>query len=134
MNKYKINMAGRIVALRSGPWGNVGTVGGFVDSESNLSHEGDCWIYDHAKVSGNAQVYGDAKIYGHSHIFGDAWVYDDATVYGNAKVFNNAWVYGHAKVFGNARVFKNAWVSSGMQVENISTNTFIDVINEMALT
>ena len=34
-----------------------GNLGGYIESEKNLSHDGNCWI------SGNARVYGDAKIY-----------------------------------------------------------------------
>ena len=30
-----------------------GDKGGFVESEENLSHDGNCWVYD------NANVYGD---------------------------------------------------------------------------
>lgn len=33
-----------------------GELGGFVESENNLSQEGTCWIY------GKAKVYGDAKV------------------------------------------------------------------------
>ena len=48
----------RIRALRS--FGDVtkGDLGGYVESESNLSHSGNAWI------SGNACVYGDALIGG----------------------------------------------------------------------
>lgn len=39
-----------------------GDLGGFVESENNLSHEGDAWVW------GDAQVYGDALITGHARI------------------------------------------------------------------
>ena len=58
MKKYEINSENRVVALID--FGNVktGDVGGFVESENNLSHDGLCWVY------GNAWVYGDARVYG----------------------------------------------------------------------
>ena len=67
-------------------FGNVkaGDLGGYVEKENNLSHDGDAWGYGNAKVYGNAWVYGDAKV------CGNAWVY------GNAEVCGNAWVYGDA--------------------------------------
>ena len=34
-----------------------GDIGGFVESEKNLSHHGNAWI------AGNAKVYGDAKVF-----------------------------------------------------------------------
>ena len=50
MNKYKLGGVGtnglrRVIALRS--FGNVisGDVGGYIESEKNLSHEGNAWVY-----------------------------------------------------------------------------------------
>ena len=62
----------RIKALIS--FGNVtaGDLGGYVEKEENLSHNGDAWVYGDAKVSGNAEVYGDAKIYGNAEVYGNA--------------------------------------------------------------
>lgn len=58
----------RIKALSSFGCVSAGDLGGFLESEKNLSQNGDAWVY------GNAEVYGDA------------WVYGDARVYGNAEV------------------------------------------------
>ena len=46
-------------------FGNVkeGELGGFVEKEENLSHEGDAWVYGDAEVSGDARVYGNARVY-----------------------------------------------------------------------
>ena len=46
----------------------AGDLGGFVETEKNLSHNGACWVYGNAKVFGNARVYGDAEIYGNAEI------------------------------------------------------------------
>lgn len=67
-----------------------GELGGFIEKEDNLSHNGNAW------VSGNAWVYGDACVYG------DAQVSGNAQVYGNACVYGNAWVSGNARVSGDA--------------------------------
>lgn len=52
----------RIKALVS--FGNVksGDLGGYVEKESNLSHDGNAWICGDAKVYGNAWVCGNAEI------------------------------------------------------------------------
>ena len=81
-----------------------GDLGGWVESEKNLSQFCNAW------VSGNAMVFGNARVYGNARVFGDAWVSDDATVSGEAWVYGNARVFGKARVYGNARVFGNAWV------------------------
>ena len=57
-----------------------GAVGGYIESERNLSHEGDAW------VSGNARVYGNAQVSGNAWVYGDAWVSGNARVSGNNAV------------------------------------------------
>ena len=52
----------RIKALRD--FGDVtkGDLGGYIESEDNLSHNGDAWVFDDARVWGNAEVCGSAVI------------------------------------------------------------------------
>ena len=83
---------------------NAGDLGGYVQSESNLSHEENCWIFDKACVYGDASVCGDAKIYGKAGVFDDAIVYGDASVCGDAKIYGKAEVYGDAKICGDAEI------------------------------
>ena len=106
----------RVKALRD--FGDVkkGDVGGYIEKESNLSHEGDCWVYDSARVYGNAKVYGNARVFDKAWVSGTAKVFDKAWVYGNAEVFDNAWVYGNAKVSDNAMVSGNTWVFENAKV------------------
>jgi len=121
----------RVKALRD--FGNVkkGEVGGYVQSEKNLSQEGDCWIYDNAKVYDNAYVCGNAKAYdnavvrGNAEVGGTTWVYGNAEVYGNAKVYGDVWVYDNAKVYGNACVYGCAKVC-----DNAKVCGFADVCGE----
>ena len=91
----------RIQALQDIP-GVVkkGEFGGYIASEENLSHEGECWVGNEALVFGDAQVYGNAQIRDNAWIFGDAKVYDNARVYGYARVYDNVWVGGDMKVGG----------------------------------
>ena len=72
----------------------IGELGGWIEKENNLSHDGNAWVFR------NAEVYGNARVYGNVWVSGNARVYDDASVYGNA------WVYGNARVCGNAEVFR----------------------------
>ena len=106
----------RIKALVA--FGNVekGELGGFIEKEDNLSHDGNAWVYGDAQVSGNARVYGNAWVSGNAQVSGDARVYGNAWVYGDARVSGNAQVYGDALVYGDAWVYGNAWVSGNAQV------------------
>ena len=96
-----------------------GDIGGWIESENNLSEYGDAWVYDNALVFGNARVYGNARVHGNAEVHGNALVYDNALMYGDAEVYGDARVFGNADVYGNARVcgnagymtFKNSWSS-----------------------
>ena len=61
-------------------FGNVecGAKGGWIESEKNLSQDGDAWVYD------NARIGGDARIGGHAVVGGDA----------DYIVFKNWWSSG----------------------------------------
>ena len=85
----------RIEALKDFGAVHKGDKGGFIGSEVNLSHNGDCW------VCGNARVWGNARVYGNARVCGDARVYGNAEVCGDAEVVNNA----------DYIVFKNWWSS-----------------------
>ena len=93
-----------------------GDIGGYIESEKNLSQYGNCWVGDNAKVHGNAQVYDDAKVFGnvlvydYAQVYGYAQVFDNAEVYSFAEVYGNAGVYGYAQVYGDAMVCDDAVV------------------------
>ena len=84
-----------------------GELGGYIEKEENLSHEGTAWVSCNAEVYDNAKVFGNAKVYGDAEVSGDAWVSGNAKVSGDAKVSGNAEVYGNAKVSGDAKVSGN---------------------------
>ena len=62
-------------------------IGGYIESENNLSHSGDAWICGDAQVSGNARVCGNAQVYGDARVFGDAQVSGNARVSGENDIF-----------------------------------------------
>ena len=87
---------------------NKGDVGGFVSKPENLAD--DAWVFDDAKVYGNARVRDNACIAGNARVYDNADVWEKAKVSGNAKIYDEAYVSGKAQVYGNAQVYDNAWV------------------------
>lgn len=81
-----------------------GDKGGFVESEHNLSQEGNCWIYDDACVYDNARVDGDARIYGDVRVCGNSFVTENALVTDNAVISGNSTIYGNARIRGNEHI------------------------------
>lgn len=121
----------RIEALKDFAAVKKGEKGGFIEKEDNLSHEGNCWVSDDARVSGNARVYddawvcdkswvsGNAQVYGNALMRNESWAYGSARVYGNAFMRNKSWVYGNAQVCGNALVCGYARVSVGRHTSGV---------------
>lgn len=105
----------RIKALKD--FGNVkaGDLGGYIQSEDNLSHEGNCWVYGDATVHNRAKIYDNAEICGHTEIYNNAEIFENAKIYGNASVF------GNAQVYGNAKVCEHAWVRGNSKIHGIAT-------------
>ncbi|WP_273783982.1 hypothetical protein [Bartonella sp. AU15XJBT] len=114
----------RIKALKDFSDVKAGQLGGFIESEDNLSHDGNCWVYDNALVLSPAHIYENAKVfnnaiimgfvYGNAHICNHARVYANAHVYDNAHLSNNAWVCG--RVYGNAVVYDHAVISGAAKI------------------
>lgn len=106
----------QIVATKS--FGSVreGDLGGWIESEANLSQEGECWIADEACVFGNARVLDNGMVSGNALVAGNALVYDKAIVTGNAKVYGDAQIYGEACIFDDAQVHGKAFVAGEAQI------------------
>lgn len=94
----------RIKAVKDFGDVKAGELGGFVESESNLSHEGACWVYDEAQVYEEARIYDEALVYGEARIYDEAWVCGEARVFGEARIYGKAQVYGKARVYGEASI------------------------------
>lgn len=90
----------------------AGELGGFVQSEQNLSQEGECWIYDDAVCCGEAVVEQDAELHdgavaaGSAVITGDACMYDRAWAGGNCCIRSGE-VKDDAAVTGEAVIKKD---------------------------
>lgn len=114
----------RIEALKD--FGDVaaGDLGGWVESEDNLSQESDCWIYDdvvvyeNARVEDSALAYGNVTISGNARLSEGACAMDKVSIYGNAKVYGKARVFDGAEIFQNARVCDNAKILGNVMVNN----------------
>src|SRR3990167_6124792 len=70
----------------------IGDLGGWIESEKNLSQEGNAKIYD------------------------DALIFNNAGVYDNAEVHDYVWVFGIAKICGTAQILSNAQISGDILI------------------
>lgn len=123
---------GRIRAMRDIPRHGVrkGDLGGWIETEENLSSYGDAWVGGNAKVYGLASVYDNALVTENAVVRDNASVFGDAVVKGRAIVEESARVYDEAEVGGKAcvtdkarlrhkcRVSGDALIAGWAQVDN----------------
>jgi carbonic anhydrase/acetyltransferase-like protein (isoleucine patch superfamily) len=119
MKKYELTtetlqLAGltlhRIKAVKNFGSVKAGELGGWIESEENLSQADNAWVYNNAKVFDKARVYGDAAVSDDARVYNYATIYDNARVYNYATIYDNARVYDNAEVSEYAEVCKNAKV------------------------
>lgn len=94
----------RIRALRNFGTIKAGISGGYVASERNLSHHGNCWISEYGIVEGAARVSGNARVSYYARVS------ENARVSGNAQITGCATVKGYATVRGNIAIESQATV------------------------
>lgn len=86
-----------------------GALGGYVQTEDNLSQDGTCWIYDQAICCEEAVVEDDGRMFdgavarGSALISGDARMFERAVAEGNSSFFSGE-LKENARLSGNAVV------------------------------
>lgn len=84
-----------------------GDLGGYLESEKNLDHDGNCWVYDNAYVCDNALVKDNAIISGNARIHNEANISGNAAIFGNAAIYGNVLISDFAKIFDEASIYDN---------------------------
>ena len=100
---------------------NKGDLGGWVESEKNLSQDGTCWLfddavgyensrrsensvgYDNSQQFGNSRQSGNSRQFGNSRQYGDSWQFGNSQQYGNSRQFGNPQQFGNSQQYGNSR-------------------------------
>lgn len=123
-------------------------LGGWLQCEDGLSHDGNCWVSqgcyvqagasirgdatigmdgDNVRIRGGAQVFGNASIRKNAQVCDDAQVGGHAIVAGSAivrdwaKVFGTSRVIGSSIIMGNAEVYENAKISDQAVISGNAT-------------
>lgn len=107
-----------------------GKIGGWIESEHNLSHEGSCAVFDDAKVFGNGRVLDnswvccEAIVKDNAQVRDGAVVHDEAIVGADTIVANNSEIKGESRVFfyadhnyGKPNIYGNSEISGKTTIE-----------------
>lgn len=107
----------------------AGELGGWIQSEENLSHEGTAWVFDNAcvmelalveddacvcdsaMISGAARISGIANVKDYATVTSCATISDWVTIRGRAFVGGNTKIEGGVDVYGGVRVYGDAHIS-----------------------
>ena len=106
----------RIKAVRDFGVVKAGDLGGFIEREENLSHEGDCWVGGNAKAYGDSKVEGDALMCDYSVAKDHAVIGDNSLIEDYAVIGDNSLIFKNAHVVGNSVVEGNVFVGGGTRI------------------
>lgn len=116
----------------------VGSIGGWIEGEHNLSHEGKAWVesnaevFDRAVVRDNARVTGSAIVCEYAVIHDNAWVHDFSTVKGSAEIGGTCKTFGWCEIKGQSRLRGNVQVGEEAVISGYISLTGDDVIKGTA--
>lgn len=91
---------------------NAGDLGGWIESESNLSHEGNAWVDDNSIVLKNGIVKGN------SYICGSSVVNDHAIVCDNALIAERSYVTDDVIICDNTSVVYESTVRGALTLKD----------------
>lgn len=98
----------RIRALKDFADVKAGDLGGYIETEHNLSQHGNCWVYDEAMVYGNARVENDAQVREQAQVYDNARLSDNATAMGQALVCYNGVMLDDTTITDKALLMEDA--------------------------
>ena len=99
----------------------AGTAGGWIDRETVLAQEGNCWIYDQnaiafggAVISGNTRITGTSVLWGEVYATDNVWI-DNSEISQGAYIsdsvtIHDSLVYGQCRIFGHALIDQHSMI------------------------
>ncbi|EYY07668.1 hypothetical protein BX94_23410 [Escherichia coli O121:H19 str. 2011C-3216] len=99
----------------------AGTAGGWIDRETVLAQEGNCWIYDQNAIAfGGTVISGNTRITGTSVLWGEVYATDNVWI-DNSEISQGAYisdsvtthdslVYGQCRIFGHALIDQHSMI------------------------
>jgi bacterial transferase hexapeptide repeat protein len=110
-----------------------GDIGGYIESDKNLSHDGDCWVYDDSKVYDNATVTDNAIVKYSSVVTDNAYVTsksiisNNSIISGNAKIFDNCNIDNKSHISGNSIIKSNVTIKNSTVKDNVIIDGFFNI-------
>ena len=122
--EYKGKTLYRIRALKDFKGVKIGDLGGWVETENNLSQKGECWIYDDAICMDNARMYNNAemhhntKMYDNSIMYNNSKIYHNSTMHNNSKMYDCSKMYDYSAMYNYSAMYDNTIISDRSRMYN----------------
>lgn len=110
----------------------AGTAGGWIDRETVLAQEGNCWIYDQnaiafggAVISGNTRITGTSVLWGEVYATDNVWI-DNSEISQGAYISDSVTIHdslvcGQCRIFGHALIDQHSMIAQGLAPRVLST-------------
>lgn len=99
---------------------NIGDLGGWIETENNLSQNGLCWVDEEAVAIESAVVKDDAYVCGNGVICENAVICGRGTVDENAVVEGNAIICDDAEAFEHAKISGYVTIKGNVQIRGLA--------------
>lgn len=135
----------RIQALKTftkpgkyGPVIHVGELGGYVETEDNLSQQGSCWIFDKARVKDGGRVLDDAYVYDKTMVSRNAIIRGESVIRDrcfvtNQSVINDSTLEGNVTVTGQSIIHSGASLYGEIEVDKSVINTHVNLTGRISI-
>lgn len=98
----------------------AGSAGGWIDRETVLAQEGNCWIYDQnaiafggTVISGNTRITGTSVLWGEVYATDNVWI-DNSEISGayisDSVTISDSLVCGQCRIFGHALIDQHSMI------------------------
>lgn len=117
---------------------HVGELGGYVESEANLSQEGNCWLFDKARVKDGGKVLDDAIVYDKCLVSRNAIVRGSSVVGGHCFVTNQSVIIdsrleGNVIVNGQSIVHSGTYLYGEIGVDQSDIGNLVNLIGRISV-
>lgn len=117
---------------------HVGELGGYVESEDNLSQEGSCWLFDKARVKDGGKVLDDAIVYDKCLVSKNSIIRGGSVVGGHCFVTNQSVIIdskleGNVIVNGHSTIHSGAYLYGEIGVDQSNIGGLVNLIGRISV-
>lgn len=121
-----------------GPVIHVGELGGYVETEDNLSQQGSCWIFDKAKIKDGGRVLDDAYVYDNAMVSRNAIVRGRSVMRGycfvtNQSVIIDSTLEGNVIVTGHSIVHSGSYLYGEIEVDKSDIGCLVNLTGKISV-